>query len=136
MGEGGIRAFASMTDEVFAFSSSNLPCGIPCPDTSSTASGPPSSYNAKRCMKSFHRNAWHHGSAVYIINAKRCMASPKVYGITPSACIKTLRSRISSNPVGFHPSFTRISPERSEDFTSLTPHPPQAVPLLPLEKAF
>ena len=42
MGEGGIRAFASMTDEVFAFSSSNFPSGIPCPDTSSTASGPPS----------------------------------------------------------------------------------------------
>ena len=42
VGEGGIRAFASMTDEVFAFSLSNLPSGIPCPDTSSTASGPPS----------------------------------------------------------------------------------------------
>ena len=42
VGEGGIRAFASMTDEVFAFSSSNFPCGILCPDTSSTASGPPS----------------------------------------------------------------------------------------------
>ena len=40
VGEGGIRAFASMTDEVFAFSSSNFPCGIPYPDTSSTASGP------------------------------------------------------------------------------------------------
>ena len=42
VGEGGLRAFASMTDEVFAFSSSNFPSGIPCPDTSSTASGPPS----------------------------------------------------------------------------------------------
>ena len=74
VGEGGIRAFASMTDEVFAFPSSNFPSGILCPDTSSTASGPPSSYNARRCMKSFRRNVshqpeavYHHGSAVYII---------------------------------------------------------------------
>ena len=28
VGEGGIRAFASMTDEVFAFSSSNFPSGM------------------------------------------------------------------------------------------------------------
>ena len=92
MGEGGIRAFASMTDEVFALPSSNFPSGMA------------SNYVG------FHRMR------------------------IPLAVYCVIR-RVRPTNSKFHPSFTRISSERSEDFTPLTPHPPQAVPLLPLEKA-
>ena len=78
VGEGGIRAFASMTDEVFAFSSSIFPSGIPCPDTSSTASGPPFISMRKHCISSAtccgisstRSVVYHHGSAVHIINVQ------------------------------------------------------------------
>ena len=95
VGEGGIRAFASMTDEVFAFSSSNSLSGIPCPDTSSTASGPPSptgegflKINAKRCMESADRL---HG-----ITALPCMESGRSLAWNHRRCIKSRLGGVST----------------------------------------